>query len=529
MRRAAIVCCALIVVWALGGCGGAGGGGDSGVAPPADRGSSVHTMGPLIVETAASSNYKAISLGNGPHSIIGLCGSKITRLEYGGASGSLTGLDDPYQVIVSDDNGIGRRVIVHREQGQPAPYDPRFSPDGNSIGFLHDGRLFVCNRDGSNVRGYWFDVVLPDMGFDWLPNKVNVISAAVRDTGAVDLAMLDLRDTGQVDWLTDDDLNQYDPDVSRDGRMLAWVQGPPNGATDIHIGSLTAGELHERMVIDEDYQDGAPRWSPDGRYLVFTAMNENQTEARVCVYDTLTETTRVLTEGNVDWGPQWLSDSYNIAFTRGNGDLYMTTVDASPGDEVLVQPGWGWATDTWAPSIGRYRMLIGPAGTDWGNNNPPFGTSRMGAIVAFSKDQLISALTFSVSGGDIITIRDRTPEGDTETVVCEARAGHIHRVLRDNGPGIPKTVWELRRDEGLSPGAVLIVYNAASARVTSMIPVWEQAASASVGSGVKVEAEGDRLIISGAPMRVYDGSGKLVSGPAPTYHVVLDADTGAPL
>ena len=534
-RKVAVLAVGVLVI-GLAGCGGSGGGGHPGAVGPGGPGGTVtQAIGPIVVQTAASSDYKSVSLGQGdegPYAFTGIYGSKITRLEYRPSPGRLTGRipgNDRNGIVVSEEDGSNETVIISEEPGYPYPAMPRYSPDGNLIALIEGNRFFICNRDGSDLR-----VALPREnvtynGFDWIPDTDMLVAVFARSTGQYDLGIFNWANgTAAVTWLTDNSQVEYEPDVSHDGRMLTWAEvDPQTNTTDIWAMALWGDRTQDaRQITGTSDNDRWPRWSPDGQYIAFYSTSRSY--SHIYVYDVYREILRQLTDGAVwDRYPAWTSDSRYILFCRDE-DLYMISVDGSPGDETLLVEKWGTHLDSWAAAPGRYRVLIGPSGTDWDGNDPPFGTSRLGAIVVYSEEKLINALTFSVSSGETISLRDRTP-ALSNTVVCEARAGHVHRVLMDNGAGVPKTVWDLRDENNESPGAVLITFNAASGRVASVIPIWEEATSSAVGSGVKVEAEGGRIVISGAPMRVYDGSGKLVSGPERVFHVVLDEQTGAPL
>jgi dipeptidyl aminopeptidase/acylaminoacyl peptidase len=87
---------------------------------------------------------------------------------------------------------------------------------------------------------------------------------------------------GQVRRLTQDDgLDNRSPAFSPDGRWIAFVRGYSTnriikeklnhgGPTDLYIVSPRDGEL-VNLTADWDLQAGAPRWSPDGRFIYFNA------------------------------------------------------------------------------------------------------------------------------------------------------------------------------------------------------------------------------------------------------------------
>ncbi len=59
------------------------------------------------------------------------------------------------------------------------------------------------------------------------------------------------------------------PAVSPDGRWVAFLRGGPGVPAQVHVTGLTGGE--PRRLTDHPLGAGAPRWSPDGARLAYTA------------------------------------------------------------------------------------------------------------------------------------------------------------------------------------------------------------------------------------------------------------------
>src|SRR4029450_9299560 len=80
---------------------------------------------------------------------------------------------------------------------------------------------------------------------------------------------------GYRPWTTDDILALKvvtDPNVSPDGRMVAYVVESLNAEkdayqTDVWLVDVAGGEA--RALASSAANDDTPRWAPDGRYLAF--------------------------------------------------------------------------------------------------------------------------------------------------------------------------------------------------------------------------------------------------------------------
>ena len=528
-----LTCCVLLAALIFAGCGG-GGSGSATPSPPSSTASTLDAPsgGKLLVHTAATDDYRSTVIGTSAVSdyvFIGLYRAWFNRIEYQPPPGWLCTVSGP-QIYTSREDGSGLHALITNAFGGISiyVYCPRWSPDGNRIAFhTSSTTIAACNADGSGRQtllksGDFYSL----NGISWAPDGRMYFSATLGSQ--MDIFRLDVNLPGSVPVkITDDADEDAWPDVSPDGRFIAWSRRATSSDDwDVVVMPLAGNPSTDIVTIagssdDEQYV----RWAPDSSKVAYVMWSKAGKHVGVTVlwggHKQLTDSTE---EDNY---VTWSSDGRYVFFLRGI-DLYEIPFDGDPGDEVLVRANFGedWL-DCWSDGDGRYRVLVGPDESDWDGADPPFGTKRPGALLVFSEDGLVSAVTFTTPTTDTLLLTDRTPSYSSDVVVCEARATSLRRVLEENGPGQPKNQWLLDRD-GTYPGAALVILRASTGKVASVVALWDQVGGAAV-SGPRVSLEGNHLVIHGDALTVYDASGHLVSGPNPVTRAVLDASTGAPI
>ena len=192
--------------------------------------------------------------------------------------------------------------------GRFRDYMPSFAPDGKRILFV--STRYASPKVGFATRSGVYAVDLDGGGL------TNLVPSTVNDMGA-----------GQ-------------PVVSPDGRILAFAQ-IDNFRDCWHIVCARADDPARGCRVTPKGQSAyAPRWTPDGRYLVYTGFTKGDPGWCVYVLDPRTGATRRICEGrNPDVHPsgKWLlyDDGANI-YERpfGADDLPEAAETAAPHTEV---------------------------------------------------------------------------------------------------------------------------------------------------------------------------------------------------
>lgn len=149
-------------------------------------------------------------------------------------------------------------------------YFPAWSPDGNEIAFVskRDGtqRLYVMNRFGEAVRPL---AVFNGSSWDmaWSPDSAKLaFTASERYMDDVEeLVIADVL-TGDVQWITDNELTDSAPDWSPDGTRVIWSSGNYENS-QIMLYNVDTGETS--ALTHDNHINRFPLWSPDGTRIAY--------------------------------------------------------------------------------------------------------------------------------------------------------------------------------------------------------------------------------------------------------------------
>jgi tricorn protease len=145
--------------------------------------------------------------------------------------------------------------------------DPTWSPDGKSIAYLSDegGRdsVWIADAEGNNAKKLT-DADNEKMTVKWMPDSKAVYFTS-SDHG---LYVVDASG-GQARKISGNDAgNIAGAEVSPDGKWFAFAKQDHDLREHIYIVSAQGGEEH-RLNDDLLFSTLAPRWTPDGKKLIF--------------------------------------------------------------------------------------------------------------------------------------------------------------------------------------------------------------------------------------------------------------------
>jgi Tol biopolymer transport system component len=165
------------------------------------------------------------------------------------------------------------KLVTHHNWHDAWTYYPLWSPDGKEIAYIKAGwasnapySLWISDLEGNSRLLYensnTGSVIYP---CEWLPNGEGIV-AELSDGDDNSLAIISVKD-GRLNVLHEfEKQNLGIASVSPDGRFVVFTDGERN-KRDIEIINVETKEI--TTFDDNPSDDTSPRWSPDGKHIVF--------------------------------------------------------------------------------------------------------------------------------------------------------------------------------------------------------------------------------------------------------------------
>lgn len=182
----------------------------------------------------------------------------------------------------------------------------------------------------------------------------NVILYVIDEFGVSELAVVN-PDGSERRRLTTDGRGYFQPDISPDGRRIAFAGVGSNGSA---IYLMNADATGVTLLVDRS-SDASPAWSPDGSRIAFRSLKDGPVApvGRIFVINADGSGLRQLSPDDpdptkfvFDDGPTWSPDGSKIAFSR-NGVLTVINTDGT-GMTTLPAPA-GVGNPDWSPDGSR--------------------------------------------------------------------------------------------------------------------------------------------------------------------------------
>jgi Tol biopolymer transport system component len=364
-------------------------------------------------------------------------------------------------IHIANADGSGEHTLLDMSA---LDYNASLSPDGQWIAFTSEREgsadLYRARIDGSSLERLTADAAYDDQ-VSWSPDASRIVFVSTRGSGTTDIWTLDLA-TRTARNITADAGGDFRPSWSPDGQWIAFssdrgtrIERVPPHWEHLHRTSvyLIRPNGHGlRRLTDGNQFAGSPRWSPDGKRIVFYQMNvfdaskarvdelQSQVASQIVSVDIETGARREHTSGDgLKVSPQFVDDDrigYLVKAGANPGIAYTSGELGTAGD--IRNPTWSRDGRLVAYDRGRAgpaRLGYKPLQTLY-SKSTPFELAHLGRLGAFSRDG--RRLTMSEpAGGDDWAIAVMNADGTSHgRVFFETGAAALGPQWSDDGQRI---------------------------------------------------------------------------------------------
>ena len=167
-----------------------------------------------------------------------------------------------------------------------------------------------------------------DPGFDvnptWTALGERVVFASTRDGEAYNLFWKLADGTGQAERLTSSPNPQNPESISPDDKTLFFSETEPNTQLDLLLIPL-GGERVSEVLLQTEFNEYMPEISPDGRWLAYISSESGQSEVYVSPFpDIGSGTWQVSSDGGMV--PRWAPDQSELFYWGARRELMAVPV-----------------------------------------------------------------------------------------------------------------------------------------------------------------------------------------------------------
>jgi len=247
---------------------------------------------------------------------------------------------------------------------------------------------------------------------------------------------------------------ELDPDISPDGKMVAYVTGPV-GQMHLVVRQVAGGRP---IAITQDFSGGQrwPRWAPDGNRLAFYS------EGAIYVVPAFGGVPRRIidnTPGSSAYSPAWSPDGTKMAFVQ-NEAIHIFDLETGMSEKIADTREAHCLS--WSPDGSKIAYVSGNIYFVWGNVDIPLIRMSLIGNIAPSSIQVLSLAnrsTNQVTGSESMNMSPVwTPDGKQLLFISDrGGARDIYAVLLTSS-GQPKA-HPARLTTGLDAHTISISQN----------------------------------------------------------------------
>ena len=249
-------------------------------------------------------------------------------------------------VYVSGDAGATRNFVWVARNGTEEPlaapareYDwPRLSPDGRRIAVEVGTQTWIFDTARDTLTRLAFDGTQNDAP-TWSPDGTRIAVRSNRE-GAPPAIFWQMADGsgGQERLSTPTEGGDVPQSFSADGQLIAFHRNDPKTLRDIWVASVTDGE--RSLFLGTPATEGAPRFSPDGRWMAYVSDESGRPEIYVQPYPGPGGKWQISADSGIE--PVWNPNGRELFYRTGNRMMAVqvtTEPTFSPGRPTMLFEG----------------------------------------------------------------------------------------------------------------------------------------------------------------------------------------------
>jgi Tol biopolymer transport system component/predicted Ser/Thr protein kinase len=228
-----------------------------------------------------------------------------------------------------------RLVWVDRkgvEQALPASAHayryPRLSPDGRRVAVMieeSESQIWLFDLARETLTRLTFQGSINQLGA-WMPDGKRITFQSNKE-GPANIFWQLADGSGGLERLTTGESIQTPNSSSPDGQLLAFIEVDPTTGFDILV--LRMGDRKAQPFLRTQFNESAPRFSPDGRWLAYISDESGRSETYVQPYPGPGSKWQISTEGGTE--PVWNPNGRELFYRSGDKMIAV---------EITTQPGF---------------------------------------------------------------------------------------------------------------------------------------------------------------------------------------------
>ncbi len=231
---------------------------------------------------------------------------------------------------------VGRNGAEQPVAAPPRAYDfPRLSPDGRRIAVEVETQIWLYDLTRDTLTRFAFEGSQNDSPA-WTPDGKRIAFRSNREGGTSNLFWQLADGSGGLERLTTDKSGPVPRSWSPNGQLLAFFELNPTTQRDIWV--LRLSDQKAQPFLRTPFNEGAPSFSTDARWLAYVSNESGRPEIYVQPYPGPGGKWQISTDGGTE--PAWSRDGRELFYRSGTKMMAV---------EITVQPGF---------SAGKPRLLF---------------------------------------------------------------------------------------------------------------------------------------------------------------------------